>query len=178
MGLPIGSGNWRIDCRYNWHEEIKEKEFHDKSEGKWYIIGWYADEKQAFEIAKDEWEDQQQKGWDSNSSPTLHELADGSFNLDIVDDYFRWNVITPHWFLHSDGLWGKMLCKDVHDASFTELMVGEYPSLKAAELMLRNTPFKPKRFEDEYKIPYEEHLSNAEPPYSCRKTELSSGNGV
>jgi len=90
----------------------------------------------------------------------LQALADGSITLDIVDDYFHWNVITPHWYLHLDGTWQKMICNEFD----MKVMSGQYHRLQRAEQdMLNSTP--PARFEG-----YEEHLQNAREPYSCRAT--------
>lgn len=141
----------------NWHEEIKEREFHGKPEGKWIVIGWYADEKEAYSTAETAWEKKQQEGWENQPKVTLAELAEGDGVLG-VDDYFRWNVDTPHWFLHKNGTWHKMLCACGEGIFGPNLMSGEYGSEESAREVLKRSS-KPRQFEN-----YQEHLQTAREP--------------
>lgn len=154
-----------LNSSKKWCEKITEREFHGKPEGRWIITGWYWDERRAYYIAKAEWEKRQQEGWAKNPEPfpTLEQIASGEHNLLPADDYFHWNVETPHWYLHKNGTWHKLLCGDRQYGRVDGFFDGEFPSRESAEEILRNTPLKPPRFER-----YQEHLDNAEPPISCR----------
>lgn len=144
---------WFKGSLNSWHEKIEEREFHGKPQGKWVIEGWYEDEKEDFYIEETEWNKRSQEGWEKNG---------GIISLDIVDDYFSWNVTTPHWYLHDDGKWRKSLCA-WFELNCTKRMGGEFSSREAAEEALRNVTHRPKRFEN-----YVEHLRNAAPPIWCR----------
>ena len=150
-----------------WQEKIEERMFHDKHLGKWIITGWYEEEVIAFKAAQAAWEKKQYEGWEKNPQPAMTE---DSFTLDIVDDCFSWNVITPWWFQHSDGTWHKMLCHDTSLPDWESGMPGEFPSLAAAEATVKNFPEKAPAFSTMFPgIPYQEHLDSAEPPISTRE---------
>ena len=149
----------------NWYVKIEEREFHGKPEGKWIVSGWYQDEKEDYDAAKIAGEKKQQEGArDNRPEITLAELAEGDDILDIVDDYFSWNVMTPHWYLHKNGTWHKLLatCKKGDFPFKLGLMSGEYGTKELAEETLKNSP-KPDRFEN-----YQEHLQAADDPISCK----------
>lgn len=153
----------------NWHEEIQEREFHGKPQGKWVVTGWYQDEKEDYYTAEAAWEKKQQAGWDNRPEVTLAELAEGDGTLDMVDDYFRWNVMTPHWYLHKNRTWHKSL-STFEKGGFPfgpNLMSGEYGSYELAEEALKNSS-KPDRFENQYATNYQEHLQAADDPISLR----------
>ncbi len=142
-----------------WHQEVTEHTFDFKPEGKWIVKGWYEDEKASYQVAEAAWNKRQQDGWDAGiTAVTVTSDSGETFSLDIVDDYFHWNVETPHWYLHKDGTWGKLLCKlDEVSRPYS----GEYLSEDQAEQHLANSQ-PPERFPD-----YSEHLRSAEPPISC-----------
>lgn len=145
----------------NWIEEIEEREFHGKPEGKWIIQGWYEDEKEDFLREQIIWEEKQSLSWDILSEyPDF--LARSIF--DMADDHFSWNVTTPTWFLHQDGTWNKSLSN--HTSVITKLMYGEYESLEGAQKMIMaldsrflQRPRHPMKFKN-----YLEHLKNADEP--------------
>jgi hypothetical protein len=151
----------------NWHEEIKVHESFLEPAARWIIVGYYEDEVADYKTAEAAWELRQQQGWKTGpcNSPeddarSLQELAKCDYSLDIIDDYFHWNVETPHWYLHNDGVWEKSLAK-IREFSN---MSGRYTSREAAEEALKNCMHIPQRFEN-----YVEHLNNARPPISCKK---------
>lgn len=148
----------------SWYQRIEEREFHGKPRGIWIITGWYEDEKTAYEIAETEWNRKQGESGISSEPiddiSSLMKLAeDDDFMWMPVDDYFHWNVMTPHWYLHTDGTWNKLICKigKIRETP-NSLMYGEYLSQEEAEAQLAKSR-PPDRFDN-----YVEHLQNAAPP--------------
>lgn len=126
-----------------WCVEIAEREKHLWPDT-WYIMGYYKDEKEAYYTAEAQWEKKHAEEWDKkwgNNPPSLFD------QLDMGEDYFSWHVVIPHWYLHINGTWHKLLINNEHE--FT----GIYNSYEAAE-MLFNTLHIPPRFEG-----YLEHLN-------------------
>lgn len=153
----------------NWTEEIIEHDTCLDPENRWIITGHYVDEKAAFKAAETAWEKRAQEcseqlnpGPHSDDALSLQMLADGDGTITLYDDYFHWNVETPHWYLHRDGTWGKMIMK----IKEFQNMSGRYRSREDAEAALKQFPAKPPRFEN-----YVEHLNSAEPPYVCKECE-------
>lgn len=116
---------------------------------KWIITGWYEEEVKAYNIAERAWEHLQ-----SISGP-YNKLKGNSSNLDIVDDYFRWNVIHPQWYLWKDGTWNK---DSVQLIGKRYIKMTEFISKVSASMALKNSVI-PAEF-----VNYKEHLQSAAPP--------------
>lgn len=142
----------------DWFVEIKERARH-LWPGTWTVSGWHGDEHAAYKKAEIAWDQKQAQCFEENPRPPSQ---DGS--LDIIDDYFSWNVTTPHWSLHKDGLWYKGLKKD-SDPEEHNKFSGVFLSKEAAEKVLADHPnSRPPKIEN-----YQEELDNAAEPFFCKK---------
>jgi hypothetical protein len=145
-----------------WHEEVKARDFIFDPQNKWFVMGYYKDEMEAFRIAEKVWEDKRDECYEKyvgGNVGTLEEFYNGVGDLDIVDDYFHWRVETPPWYLHTDGTWRKLLINE--DSNKKIVYSGRFPSKEEAEKMLQEVRVHPSRFEN-----YIEHLRSAGEPYS------------
>jgi hypothetical protein len=121
----------------------------------WFVAGYYTEEREAFLLAEKAWEKRQYEGWQRQKPRSVSD----QYKLDIVDDYFRWNVINPDWYLHKDGSWHKSIQKF---ATKNWEMSGEFSTYEMASNVLKSTSVIPKIYED-----YENHLACAAGPISC-----------
>lgn len=137
-----------------WLEEIVRRDSHGQE--RWYIVGYYLEETLAYAAEESAWNQRQDEGLNRHFSAML------ALGLDVYhSDDFSSNVTTPHWYLHKDGTWQKLLSQRIH---YPDLMEGEYLSREAAEQALVDFPAKPPRFEG-----YLEYLRSAPPPIVCQQ---------
>jgi len=84
-----------------------------------------------------------------------------SGDLEIIDDYFSWNVITPYWHLFCNGSWQK------DSGPAIDHIYSSYESaLEALERSREAIKMIPNRFPD-----YEFHLACAKLPLNCSEFE-------
>lgn len=139
----------------NWLFSIKERQFHDKPQGQWFISGWYKDEKESYDKAETAWENKRSECYEQYVKLDVsHNIND----LDMIDDYFHWRVTSPCWNLHSDGEWCKSLAKD---GERYPNISGHFPSRDACEAAMWRYGEPPARFPQ-----YENHLQSSGMPYS------------
>jgi hypothetical protein len=123
-----------------WCVEIAERAKHLYPDT-WYIKGYYKDEIEAYYAAEAQWEKKRNEEWHKKWGNNPPSLLD-QLNLNIEgEDYFHWHVPSRHYFLHTNGIWHKLLINHKHE--FT----GIYNSYDEAAEMLFNTPHIPPRFE-------------------------------